>query len=288
VSPTGAAIRRSVLITGTSRGLGKVVAAQLAAMGWQVVATMRDPAARQGLDEAAAAAGADPARLSVVPLDVERHESIVAAVDQALALTGNRLDAVVASAGILVAGPFEETPVQAMRRLMEVNYFGLTETVRATLPNLRAARGRVVLVSSDSGYCGTAGLTGYTASKFAVEGWGESLADELAPLGVRVSIVEPGPFGSAIFNSAEIHTGAPDGPYAQLGELTADALRKLERAAPPADPVVAAIVRALSSRHPRLRYRAGGEAHVLWACRRLLPERAYRSLARRITGTSRW
>jgi NAD(P)-dependent dehydrogenase (short-subunit alcohol dehydrogenase family) len=279
---------RVALVIGASRGLGKLIAAELAIRGWRVIATARDPSARQGLDEAAAAAGADPASLTILPLDVQSSDSIAAAVSEALTLTGDCLDAVIASAGVLIAGSFEETPSEAMRRVMDVNYFGLAETVRATLPAVRAVRGRVVLISSDSGFCGTAGLSGYTASKFALEGWGESLADEVAPLGVKVSIIEPGPFKSEIFSRSQIYRGSPNSPYARLARLTDDALQRLEAGAPPAQPVVAAVMRALSSRNPRLRYPVGAEARVLYACRGLLPERAFRRVARRVTGTSDW
>ena len=134
------------------------MAAQLAADGWRVFATMRDPIARASLDRAIGSVGADTANLTVLPLDVRSRESIAAAAAAVFTRTGDRLDALIACAGILVAGPFEETPLEAMRSVMEVNYFGVIETVRATLPGLRAAGGRIILVSSDSGFCGTARL----------------------------------------------------------------------------------------------------------------------------------
>ncbi len=249
---------------------------------------MRDPNSRVALDQTVAAAGAPPSNVIVLPLDVQSQDSITAAVSHAFAITGNRLDAVIACAGILVAGPFEATPLDAMRDVMEVNYFGLTETVRATLPGLRATHGRIVLISSDSGFCGTAGLSGYTASKFAVEGWGESIAHEVEPLGVRLSIIEPGPFASDIFTGAQIHHGQPDNPYAPLSEISEASIRSLAENAPSAEPVVAAVMRALSARDPRLRYPVGREARLLSACRRLLPELVFRRIARRMTGMQDW
>jgi hypothetical protein len=108
------------------------------------------------------------------------------------------------------------------------------------------------------------------------------------PLGVRVSIVEPGPFRSEIFGRSEIHRGPPTSPYARLTEITESALRRLDGDAPSAEPVVAAVVKALSAANPRLRYRVGPEARFLYACRRVLPERVFRRVARRVTGTNAW
>lgn len=280
-APTGT---RDVVITGASRGFGRLIAARLASRGWRVFATMRDPSARDGLDQAVAAAGADPANVTVLPLDVLRPDSIEAAVSQVLERTGGRLDAVVPNAGIFVAGAFENTPAEAIRRVMETNYFGVIETVRATLPALRAAHGRIVLISSDSGLCGTPALSGYTASKYAIEGWGESVSYEVGPLGVALSIVEPGPFRTDILLTPEMHRSAPEGPYAALSDVAETALRSLGSNAPDPDPVVAAVVKALSAKKPRLRYPVGAEARLISACKGVLPHRVFGFVVLRATG----
>jgi NAD(P)-dependent dehydrogenase (short-subunit alcohol dehydrogenase family) len=274
-----------VLITGASRGFGSLIAAGLAARGWRVFATMRDTDARDGLDSAVAAAGADPESVIVLPLDVLSTDSIEAAVSRVLERTGGRLDAVVPNAGILVAGAFEDTPAAAIRRVMDTNYFGVIETVRATLPALRAAHGRIVLISSDSGLCGTPALSGYTASKYAIEGWGESVAYEVGPLGVSLSIVEPGPFKTDILSMSEVHRSPSGGPYAALGD-TAETLRTIGSNAPAPDPVVAAVVKALSAKKPRLRYPVGKEARLISACKGVLPARVFGLVVRRATAMS--
>src|SRR5207302_1368953 len=91
-----------------------------------------------------------------------------------------------------------------------------------------------------------------------------------------------------IFSAAEIHRSEADGVYAQLGEIRESALRLLEADAPPADHVVSAVMRALTARNPRLRYPVGAEARLLSACKGLVPERAWRRIARRMTGTQNW
>ena len=276
------------LITGASRGFGRLVAADLASKGWRVFATMRDPSARSGLDEALTSAGTASERVFVLPLDVQDESSIKAAVSEALTHTGGRLSAVVANAGIFIAGAFEDTPTEALRQVMETNYFGVLATVRATLPALRAGRGRIVLMSSDSGLCGTPGMSAYAASKYALEGWGESIADELRPLGVALSIIEPGPFMTAIYDNPVVYRRQKLGPYAELAATTEGALLRLRRTAPPPDPVVAAVARALTARRPRLRYPVGTEARVISACRGLLPERAFGAVVRKATGAAGW
>jgi NAD(P)-dependent dehydrogenase (short-subunit alcohol dehydrogenase family) len=272
------------MITGTSGGFGRLIAAGLAARGWRVFATMRDPGARARLDEAVVAGGADPASVRVLALDVLRADSIEAAVSQVLEESAGHLDAVVANAGILVAGAFEDTPSAAMRGVMETNYFGVIETVRATLPALRATRGRIVLVSSDSGLCGTPALSGYTASKYAIEGWGESVAYEVRPLGVALSMIEPGPFRTDIFAKCEVHRGPPDGPYAALTDAAEQALRTSGLEAPDPGPIVGAVAKALSARRPRLRYPVGREARLVAAGRRVLPDRVFGFVLGRATG----
>jgi NAD(P)-dependent dehydrogenase (short-subunit alcohol dehydrogenase family) len=278
----------TVLVTGASRGMGRLIAAGLAARGWRVFATMRDPRTRDGLDAAVRAAGADPANVIVFQLDVRRPETIEAAVSGVLERTGGRLHACVANAGIFVAGAFEDTPAQAMHEVMETNYFGAIETVRAALPALRATHGRVVLISSDSGLCGTPGMSAYTASKYAIEGWGESVAYELEPFGVGLSIIEPGPFKTDIFRTSVVHRGPPTGPYAGLTRMLEGSLDAIGRSAPAPDPVVAAVLTALSTRRPRLRYPVGREARALSACKRFLPERLFGVVVKRATGMTAW
>jgi NAD(P)-dependent dehydrogenase (short-subunit alcohol dehydrogenase family) len=280
--------RRTALVIGGSGGLGSLVVSRLLADGWRVFATMRSPERRARLDEVVAAAGADPSELTVVGFDLRVVGSIEQAVVAAQGCAAYSLDAVVACAGVLVAGPFEEVPAEVTRHVMEVNYFGLVETVRVALPALRAAHGRIVVMSSDSGFCGTAGLASYTASKFALEGWAESLALELDPLGVRLSIIEAGPFRSGIYGATDLYGTGGDSPYARLSDINRRALDELATSAPDAGPVVAAVAQALSARRPRLRYVIGREAKILSVCKRLFPERIFRLIARKLTGTAGW
>jgi NAD(P)-dependent dehydrogenase (short-subunit alcohol dehydrogenase family) len=171
-------------ITGTSSGFGRTLAEAVLARGERVVATARDVGAVQDL------AG----RALVAPLDVTDPASIRAAVDTALAAYG-RIDVLVNNAGHGLVGALEELSDEQTRKVLETNVFGVLAVTRAVLPHFRERRsGHIVQISSVGGVVATPGHAIYATSKFALEGMSEALAAEVATLGIRVSIVEPGPF----------------------------------------------------------------------------------------------
>ncbi len=164
---------RTVLITGTSTGIGLVTAEALATRGWRVFATMRDPAKKDTLQDAVRTAGLED-RISIEQLDVTSGASIEAAVASILSRTGGSLDAVVHNAGTAIAGALEDLPDSEIRRVFETNFFGVLRLTRAVLPAFRAAKhGRVVIVSSEAAFCGQPLNSIYCASKWAVEGFAE-------------------------------------------------------------------------------------------------------------------
>jgi NAD(P)-dependent dehydrogenase (short-subunit alcohol dehydrogenase family) len=171
-------------ITGTSSGFGRTLAEAALARGERVVATARDVSAVQDL------AG----RALVARLDVTDPASIRAAVDTALAAYG-RIDVLVNNAGHGLVGALEELTDEQTRKVLETNVFGVLAVTRAVLPHFRERRsGHIVQLSSVGGVVATPGHAIYATSKFALEGMSEALAGEVATLGIRVSIVEPGPF----------------------------------------------------------------------------------------------
>ncbi|MBK8725526.1 MAG: SDR family NAD(P)-dependent oxidoreductase [Holophagaceae bacterium] len=175
-------------ITGCSSGLGRVLVQELLAAGHRVAATARTPDSLRDLDPG------DPARFLALPLDVTDDESIQAAVAAALARFG-RLDVLVNNAGYGVVGALEEIPEGEIRRIFDTNVFGLLETTRAVLPTLRSqGSGWILNISSIAGIAATPGFGVYNATKFAVEGFSEALALDVGKLGIRVHIIEPGPF----------------------------------------------------------------------------------------------
>lgn len=273
---------RSVLITGSSRGFGKLTALACARRGWRVYATMRRPEAGALLLEEARAQGIPPESIRVVGLDVDDPDAVRRAVAAILGETGGALDAVLLNAGVAAGGVFEDTGEEVAARVMNTNYFGVLRVAAATLPALRARGGRLLVMSSDAGMYGAPGLSAYTASKFAVEGWAESIALELEPFGVSVSILEPGNFATDIWE-AEL-AAVPGSPYTAMNAALTRMGRKAAAGAGDPNQVAEVAVAALEARRPRLRYRIGTDAKLMHLVVRLLPDSVRLSLIRRYAG----
>ncbi|MEU7589584.1 SDR family NAD(P)-dependent oxidoreductase [Micromonospora sp. NPDC049230] len=193
---------QTVLITGTSTGIGLEIALGCARAGWRTVATMRDVARADRLRDAAATAGVADL-IDVRPLDVTDPDAVTGCVEDVIGAYG-RLDAVVNNAGAGHVGTLEQDSVDDVRAVMEVNFFGVLHVSRAALPHLRTSRGRLVTVSSVGGIVGQPFNEAYCAAKFAVEGYLESLAPLAATTGVRVTLVEPGAVASEFVTNIAI------------------------------------------------------------------------------------
>lgn len=259
-----------VLITGCSRGLGQDAALALARRGWTVVATLRGVEGRADLE----AAGVE-----VVTLDVTDEASVRAVVEQTAARHG-RLDAVVANAGRGIFGCFEDVDMDQARAVFDVNVFGVFHTAASALPHLRASRGTLVVISSVAGKRSTPGSSIYNASKAAVEGWGEALALELDPFGVRVVLVEPGATESGFATSVWTAARAGSEPYADITERLGVLRREAFAKPDPASVVTDAVVRALTDPDPPLRIPTGKGTRAQILAVQLLPWSIYRAVAR--------
>jgi NAD(P)-dependent dehydrogenase (short-subunit alcohol dehydrogenase family) len=290
--PTSNEPGRAVLVTGASRGLGLEIALTLAARGFRVWAGVRSESA------AAAVAAAGAGRrvgLEPVLIDVTDPASMDRAFER-VAGSPDPLYAVVNNAGITLGGYFEDLTEEEIRRVIDVNVFGAMSVTRRALPLMRAAgRGRLVMMSSLCGRIGSVAISPYVASKFALEGWSESLALEVTPFGIQVVLIEPGIVPTEFFGvERRTAKGArtAESPYFnwfRRAELEADALVRNARITP-AD-VADAVHRALVRRRPALRYGVGRRATLLMSLRRHLPgelfERLYfGEIRRRVTGAS--
>ena len=191
------------LVTGSSRGFGRLICEQLAAGGHRVYAGMRDPSGP----------GADLAETcELVQLDVTDGDAVDRAVQWIVDQEG-WLDAVVNNAGYPLWGPVEETPIEEVQREFDVNVFGALRVTRAALPVMRRqGAGVVVQISSISGRVVAGPLWGhYAGSKFALEALSEALAYELRPFGIRVVLIEPGSYDTTIGDSIQLSPGLADG-----------------------------------------------------------------------------
>ncbi|HYT68274.1 MAG TPA: SDR family oxidoreductase [Vicinamibacterales bacterium] len=203
-------MKQTVLITGTSTGLGYATAMSLASAGQDVFASMRNPSRAPELQ---ALATKDKLPITVIQMDVDDDASVKAGIKTVLDARGH-IDVLVNNAGIAWMGSVEEMPLDQFRQVMETNYFGALRCMQAVLPSMRARRsGRIINISSVAGKVSSAGHGAYAASKFALEGLAESLAAEVRPFNVRVNLVEPGVIETSIFGkvgdvSSAIYPGA--------------------------------------------------------------------------------
>jgi NAD(P)-dependent dehydrogenase (short-subunit alcohol dehydrogenase family) len=238
---------KTVLVTGASSGIGLASAIAAAQAGFTTVATVRRPDGDLALREAAEKAGVS---VDVVSLEVTDAESIDECVRSVISLHG-RLDALVNNAGVAGISPTVELcTMDALRASMEVNFFGVVAMSRAAMAHLRATHGRLITISSVRGVIGQPFNEGYSAAKFAVEGFMEALAPVAAEVGVTVSLIEPAAvLDTAFITSAGANPAAmlaAAGPYATAfrayrGWVQTGAIESAQTAADVAEVVVAAL-----------------------------------------------
>ncbi|NEK57885.1 SDR family oxidoreductase [Geodermatophilus sabuli] len=243
------------LVTGAGRGMGIDIARAALDAGHGVVATGRDP------DRVTAALGTHEDLLAVA-LDVTDPASVAAAVDAAVQRFG-RIDVLVNNAGNFYAGFFEEITSEDFRAQIETNLFGPLNVTRAVLPVMRAQRsGLVVTFSSSAGITGGEFTSAYAASKFALEGWSESLTPEVAPYGIGTMLVEPGFFRTELLTEDSTRYPEPTiDDYAERTRQTVTAWRGMN-GQQSGDPVklARALVELTDSDEPPLRWAAGADA----------------------------
>jgi NAD(P)-dependent dehydrogenase (short-subunit alcohol dehydrogenase family) len=245
------------LITGCSSGFGRSLAIAAAARGDQVVATARNPAVLDGM------AAAHGGRMITLPLDVTDAASAASAVAKTVDTFG-ALDILVNNAGHGLYGAIEEVTPDEYRPMFEVNVFGLVETTKAALPILREKGGTIVNFSSGAGIAGSGGGGYYNATKFAVEGLSEALADELQPFGIRVVIVEPGPFRTE-FLGRSITLAAREMPEYAASAGRRRRYREANDGVQAGDPekAVAVILQAIDAEEPPLHLPLGPVAYEI-------------------------
>jgi NAD(P)-dependent dehydrogenase (short-subunit alcohol dehydrogenase family) len=272
---------RTVLITGTSSGFGLAITAELARRGgWNVVATMRDLSKRAELDRALAASGGGK-NVRIEQLDVTDPQSIERAVET-LDLQNHPLDAVVHNAGVAVGGAFEDLTDAHVRRVMDVNYFGVLALTRRLLPAFRAqGYGRIVIISSESAFAGQPANSPYCASKWAIEGWAESIAYELEHFGIEVVLIEPGAYRTNIWESSPrvLPEDSAYRPLLRHLEIFVDSY--VEKTARDPVEVGKAVADALDARRPRFRNAVGPTAKFMHFARGKLPTTLMRKIFNR-------
>jgi NAD(P)-dependent dehydrogenase (short-subunit alcohol dehydrogenase family) len=265
---------KTVLITGASTGIGRATAQLFQQQGWNVVATMRSPEKSPEL--------ANLPNVLCLPLDVTQVDTIHAAIDPAIAQFGT-IDVVVNNAGYASIGAFEACEMTEIRRQFETNVFGLMEVTRAILPHFRLRQqGVLINVASIGGRMTFPIYSPYHATKWAVDGFSESLQYELRQFNIRVKIIEPGAIKTDFYSrSITVAKKAGLTVYDDYIDRTLPQLNRAgDQGSPPAI-TASAIYRAATDGSWKLRYPAGGNASLLLGLRKLLPDAWFTALMRR-------
>jgi NAD(P)-dependent dehydrogenase (short-subunit alcohol dehydrogenase family) len=265
---------KTVLITGASTGIGRATAQLFHQQGWNVVATMRSPEKSPEL--------ANLPNLLCLPLDVTQVDTIHAAIDRSISQFGT-IDVVVNNAGYALIGAFEACEMADIRGQFETNVFGLMEVTRAILPHFRLRQqGVLVNVASIGGRVAFPIYSPYHATKWAVDGFSESLQYELRQFNIKVKIIEPGAIKTDFYSrSITVATQAGLTVYDDYIKRTLPQMDRAGAEGSPPEVTAQAIYRAATDGSWKLRYPAGGNAGLLLGLRKLLPDAWFTSLIRR-------
>jgi NAD(P)-dependent dehydrogenase (short-subunit alcohol dehydrogenase family) len=271
------------LVTGAGSGLGLESALYLAARGFRVYGTAFSPAEEQEIREQAARRN-----VTVTPLrmDVTQRADIDRTVDTILREAG-RIDAVVHFAGLGLRGFFEDLSMQEIRRLYDVNVFGIMELTQAVLPHMRAQRsGRIVITASAAGRMGEMSIAGYSSGKFAIVGLGECLRQECAIFNVQVSVLEPGLIYTPHFGINRNRARRAQDPaspyYFWFCQHEAIVDKLLAHNKFTAEDIAGVVHTILTARHPRLHYMVGFKLKLMVALRNLIPFEWFERIHERI------
>lgn len=272
-----------ILISGTSSGFGLFAAVRLAKRGHIVYASMRDLNKKHELEEVALRRGV---HVNICQMDVTKPESIEILVQEILA-KHKRIDVLINNAGSVLGGFFEDLDTHEMRALMDVNFWGMVNTCRLVVPIMRQQRqGMIVNVSSIAGQTATPALGAYNSSKWAMEGFSESLYYELKRFGVHVVLVEPGSYPTKIFGSNAL-TGErshdPQSPYFAFTvklEKFVKHFHESSRRNP--EDVAVLIEKIVHKANPRLRYISDFSSMLRVVTSKIIPPSLYRLVYERV------
>ncbi|MFO0563164.1 MAG: SDR family oxidoreductase [Polyangiales bacterium] len=268
--------RKTVLITGTSSGIGRAAVHHFSNKGWNVAATMRKPELERALQSLP--------NTKLYALDVCSNDSIEGALDAVSADFG-AIDCLVNNAGYGVDGVFEAMSDEVIAKQFETNVFGLMKTTRAVIPRMRAnGGGSIVQVASMGGRLAFPLFSIYHGTKWAVEGFSESLHYELRPFGIHVKIVEPGAIKTDFYGRSRVFVGADRDEYRSIVARAEKVSQGPAQTGAAPELVAATIEKAANHTGRKLRFAVGAPAPMLLALRRLLPESWFFAIVRQSYG----
>jgi len=267
-----------ILITGSSTGIGMATAVYLSGKGHRVYASMRNTDRSGELRTAAVKSGC---QVEILQLDVNDEQSVAKAVAQILEREG-RIDVLVNNAGIAPLGPLEEVDDATVKNVFDTNVFGLLRCIRAVLPSMRKQRGgSIINIGSVAGNIATSCSGVYSATKFALEGLSESLAQEVKPFGIHVALIKPGFILTPIIGKALEALPSPEkSAYPAAVKISNALLKSAKTTGGPPEMVALTIEEAMMDRTSRLRYPVGVPARAVLAARAAMSEQEWVDLGR--------
>jgi len=270
-------MRQVALITGSSSGIGYETSLALARSGFCTYAGVRNTKNSDILEKKIAKEKLD---LNILQLDVNDKSSIDNAINR-IKTEEKRIDVLINNAGYGLVGFFEEIGLDEIRKQFETNFFGVLNVTKKVIPIMREQnRGTIINLSSGAGQVGFPGISAYVSTKFAIEGFSESLMYELFPFGIRVIIIEPGVIKTNFFNNCIVSDKS-----SKKGSLYSNSLKKIqnnielmqEHATPPIE-VAKVILQALKSDEPKQRYVVGNDAVMILEAKRSLSDIEFKKM----------
>ncbi len=260
-------MKQTILITGSSSGIGKATAKLFAEKGWNVAATMRTPA--KGADLAAIE------NIEVIQLDVTDKNSINNAVTETLEKFG-RIDVVLNNAGYGTFGPLEYATDEQSRKLFDTHLFGVIDITKAVLPAMREQKSGIIFnVSSIGGSVTFPLISLYHSAKWAMEGLSESLSFELAPLGIKVKILQPGAIGTGFIDAMDHHVGEGENVYTPIVQRMMSNFESFASNSSTSESVAEVVYDAVHDESDTMRYLAGPDAVQMFTQRREVGDDAF-------------
>lgn len=266
-----------VLITGCSSGIGYETALMLARNGFHTFATMRNTKKLDSLEEIIKKERLD---LSIRELDVNDDRSIENTIN-CVKKEANRIDVLINNAGYGLVGFFEDLTLDEIRNQFEVNFFGVLNITKKIIPIMRLQKSGIIInVSSGAGQVGFPGISAYVSTKFAIEGFSESLMYELFPYGIKVVIIEPGVIKTNFFRNCIVseHSMKKSSPYSRsLGKFQKNVELMQEHATSPID-VAKVILQVLGNNEPKQRYIVGNDVAMILEAKKNLSDIEFKKM----------
>ena len=266
-----------VLITGCSSGIGYETALMLARNGFHTFATMRNTKKSDSLEEIIKKERLD---LSIRELDVNDDTSIENTIN-CIKREANRIDVLINNAGYGLVGFFEDLTLDEIRNQFEVNFFGVLNITKKIIPIMRLQKSGIIInVSSGAGQVGFPGISAYVSTKFAIEGFSESLMYELFPYGIKVVIIEPGVIKTNFFRNCIVseHSMKKSSPYSRsLDKFQKNVELMQEHATSPID-VAKVILQVLGNNEPKQRYIVGNDVAMILEAKKNLSDIEFKKM----------